>query len=174
MTLPEITRQASTVLHRAFFQQISFYPICLITGFRPIRKFSLIMRRHHCWWRTENFDICSALMAIDQWGFFSVQHLLWHGASVYNGHLRGPVTLMHTCCWAFASGAITTRFYDLHVGLSRLVFEQPTFRLRDERYNPLCHRRGFPICSKPWWWIDVHQNNKTNMTSRHYNHKSIT
>ena len=26
------------------------------------------------------------------WGFFSVSHLLWHGPSVYNGHLRGPVT----------------------------------------------------------------------------------
>ena len=25
--------------------------------------------------------------------FFSVPHLLWHGASVCNGHLRGPVTL---------------------------------------------------------------------------------
>ena len=39
------------------------------------------------------FDLCSALMAIDQWGFFSVSHLLWHGAYVYNGHLRGPVKL---------------------------------------------------------------------------------
>ena len=29
-------------------------------------------------------------MAIQQWWFFSVPHLLWHGASVY---LRGPVTL---------------------------------------------------------------------------------
>ena len=36
---------------------------------------------------------CSALMAIEQWGFFSVLLLLWHGTSVYNGHLRGPVTL---------------------------------------------------------------------------------
>ena len=27
-------------------------------------------------------------MAILQWGFFSVPHLLWNGASVYNGHLR--------------------------------------------------------------------------------------
>ena len=38
-------------------------------------------------------DLCSALMAIEQWGFFSVPHLLWHGASVYNGHLRRPATL---------------------------------------------------------------------------------
>ena len=26
--------------------------------------------------------------------FFSVPHLLWHVTSVYNGHLRGPVTLL--------------------------------------------------------------------------------
>ena len=25
--------------------------------------------------------------------FFSVSHLLWHRACIYNGHLRGPVTL---------------------------------------------------------------------------------
>ena len=31
-------------------------------------------------------------MAVEQWGFFSVPHLLGHGTSVYNGHLRGPVT----------------------------------------------------------------------------------
>ena len=30
-------------------------------------------------------------------GFFSVPHLLLHGTSVYNDHLRGPVTLTHNC-----------------------------------------------------------------------------
>ena len=25
--------------------------------------------------------------------FFNVPHLLWHGASIYNGHLREPVAL---------------------------------------------------------------------------------
>ena len=61
-------------------------------------------------------------------------HLLRHGASVYNGHLRGSVTL------TFSSGAVTICFYDL--GLLRLKFEHPTFRLRGERSNPLRHRRG--------------------------------
>ena len=32
-------------------------------------------------------------MVIDQRWFFNFPHLLWHGISVYNGHLRGPVTL---------------------------------------------------------------------------------
>ena len=35
---------------------------------------------------------CSALTVIEQGGFFSVQNLLWHGASVDNGNIRGPVT----------------------------------------------------------------------------------
>ena len=52
--------------------------VCLFVGFRPTRDFSLI-----CPWRAANFDLCSALMAIEQWGFFCVPHLLWHGASVY-------------------------------------------------------------------------------------------
>ena len=43
---------------------------------------------------TVNFDlIYSALMANEQWGFFIVPHLLWHGPTLYNGHFRGLVTL---------------------------------------------------------------------------------
>ena len=40
-----------------------------------------------------NFDLWSALMAIEQWGFFSVPHQLSHRASIYNGQLRGHMTL---------------------------------------------------------------------------------
>ena len=67
--------------------------VCLFGVFCPTWEFfTHIWRRHHYQWRTVNFNLCSALMAIEQWGFFSVPHLLWHGDSVYNGHLRGPVT----------------------------------------------------------------------------------
>ena len=59
----------------------------------PLENFSLIWRRHHCGWKAANFEICSALMAIEQWVFFNVPHLLWHGSTLYNGHLRGHVTL---------------------------------------------------------------------------------
>ena len=37
-------------------------------------------------------DICSAQMAIEHWGFFIVPHLMWHRASVKNGHVT------HTYC----------------------------------------------------------------------------
>ena len=73
--------------------------------------------------------------------FFSVPHLLWHGASAYNGHLRGPVTL--TYCRALSSGAITTWFCDL--GLSRLGFEHSTFRLRGLCSNLLRYRGGLHL-----------------------------
>ena len=39
------------------------------------------------------FDLCSALMAIETLGFFSVSYLLWHGAFVDDGHIRGHATL---------------------------------------------------------------------------------
>ena len=41
---------------------------------------SLTYARHSC-------------MATEHGGFFNVPLPLWHGPTVYNGHLRGPVTL---------------------------------------------------------------------------------
>ena len=67
--------------HRWFFWFVSLVFII------QLEKFSLIWRRHHCRWRAANFDLCSALMAIEQWGFFNVPHPLRHGPTVYNGHL---------------------------------------------------------------------------------------
>ena len=61
--------------------------VCLLGVFRPIWEISLIWRRHHYWWRAANFVICSALMAIEQWGFLRVLHLLLHGPFVYNDYL---------------------------------------------------------------------------------------
>ena len=88
----------------------------------------------------ENFDLFLALMTIEQRGFLSVHHLLCHESSVYNGHLQGPRTDTHTYCRAFGSRAVIACFNDL--GLSRLGFEHPSFRLRRELNNPLRHRRG--------------------------------
>ena len=98
--------------------------------FIPLENFSLVWRRHHYLWKAANFDLCSALMATEQWEFLSVPNLLWHG---------WPMTL--TPIAERCSGAVTNCFYDL--GLSRLLFEHPTFRLRGERSNPLCHRRNY-------------------------------
>ena len=58
-----------------------------------LEDFSLISRCHYYRLRAANFDLCSALMAIEQLGFFSVPSLLWLETSVYNSYIRGPVTL---------------------------------------------------------------------------------
>ena len=49
--------------------------------------------------------------------------LLWHGGSVYNGHLRGPVTL--TPCAERLAVELSLPVF----GLSWLRFEHPLFRL---------------------------------------------
>ena len=42
----------------------------------PLEIFSLVRRRHHYQGRAGNFDLCSAFMATEQWGLFSVPDLL--------------------------------------------------------------------------------------------------
>ena len=99
--------------------------VCLSGIFRPTREFFTHSETSPMPVKGCNFDFCSALMAIEQLGFLSVPHLLWHVASFCNAHLRETDT--HSCCTAFGSGAVTTIFYDL--GLSRLGFENPTYHL---------------------------------------------
>ena len=117
------------------FQTI-FYFVC-VDFIVQFENFSLLWKRHHCRWRAANLDLCSALMALEQWEFFNVPHQLWHGPTLYDGHLRGPVTL--TCCRAFDSGAVTTYFYDL--GLSSLGIEPQSPACRANA-PPLRHRSG--------------------------------
>ena len=100
------------------------YQICLLVwGLSSNSRISLILLRQHWRWRVAHFDLCLALMAIEQLGFFSVPHLLWHGASVYNIHLRRPMTLTH----------IAER---LVVELSLLVFTTYVCRCRDSNTQP--------------------------------------
>ena len=72
--------------------------------------------------------IVKTLMATEQWGFFSVPHLLWHGTSDPCIMTRGTRSI-----WT-----VTTRFNDL--GLSRLGFEHPTLCMRGECSNHLHYR----------------------------------
>ena len=56
----------------------------------------------------------------------SMLHILWHGASVYNGHLRGPVTLIPIAKLLAVELSLPV-FYDLD--LLRMEFKHPTFHL---------------------------------------------
>ena len=73
-----------------FKKELRWRGFCLFVGLWfivPLEKISLIWKCYHYRWRATNFDLCSALMAIEQWRFLSVPHLLC------TGHLRIPVTL---------------------------------------------------------------------------------
>ena len=80
--------------HRCFFFKPCGRSRTFSSFFCLTREFSLVWRRHHCRWRAADFVLCSALSAIDQWGFFMLPHLLWHVTSVYDGHIRWPMTLI--------------------------------------------------------------------------------
>ena len=100
-------------------------------GFKSNSRIFHSWRRHHYRWRASKFDLCSALMDIEHWGFLNIPHLLWHKSSVYNASIRGLVTL-------------TPVGERLAVELSQSVFtaygfKHPTFRLRDQRSNWLRH-----------------------------------
>ena len=81
-----------------------------------------------------NFDLCSTLTAV---------RVLYRASpigSVYNGYLRGPVTLTPIAQRFEMKLSLPTCFYDL--GQSQLGFEHPTLCLRGERFNPLRRRRS--------------------------------
>ena len=63
-----------------FFFLISCF-VCLFGGFRPTREFFTHLEKRP----VKGFKFWPMLgtLAIEQWGFFSVPHLLWHRASIY-------------------------------------------------------------------------------------------
>ena len=81
--VPKLTASCA-VLYQSNF-------VCLFVIFRPTWEFFTHMETSPL--PMKGCKFCLAPVAIEQWGFFSVPHLLWQGASVKNGHLWGPVTL---------------------------------------------------------------------------------
>ena len=78
----------------------------------------------------------------DHWAVrtFSVPHVLWHGASVYYGHLREPVTFTPNAK-RLDKGAVTTCFDDLV--LSRLGFAHSAFCMRGKQSYRQRHCIGY-------------------------------
>ena len=94
------------IIHFLSNFNIHIHYFFLFLGLIPLENFSLTCRLTITGLGLQ--ILCSALMAIEQWGFFSVPFLLWHGASVYNGHLRGPVTLTP---WQWSFENLFLRFW---------------------------------------------------------------
>ena len=69
----------------------------------PLENFSLISRDHNYPCRALNVDQYTALIGNEQWKFYRVPHLLWHGTSVYNEHFRWPMTMVPVVIDAFKS-----------------------------------------------------------------------
>ena len=93
---------------KAYDWRISLFVVWIFTSY------SILWRRHHYRWGASNFDLYLAFMAIEQWDIFNVPHLLRHGISVCNNHLRGPVSNTNIA-ERLASGTITTFFYILGI-----------------------------------------------------------
>ena len=85
---------------------IIFHCCCfLFRVLRPTREFFSRLARSTFPVKGCKYWPILALIAVEEWGFFSMPQLLWHWASVYNGYLRGPVALTPV-----SSGAVTTFF----------------------------------------------------------------
>ena len=112
--------------------------VCLFRVYRPTREFFTNMRCHHCRWRAANLDSRSALMAIEQWGFFNVPHILRHGPTLYNGYLRGPVLLPSV--WQWSCHYLFLRLRSVATG-----DRDPIFSMRRERSISTPMRRSIII-----------------------------
>ena len=82
-----------------YYEYIVWYIKIIVCLIVPLENFSLIWRRYHYRWRAANFDLCSALMAIEL-----CIRLKWWSPRTRD---------IHTYCRAFSSGAVTTCFNDL-------------------------------------------------------------
>ena len=107
-----------------------FFYVCLFVVFCPTREIFPHMETSPLSVKGCKFLLCLALVAIEQWGYFSMPHLLWHGASVYNVHFRGPVTLSY-------------RYLFLRLGSVAAGIQTPNLPLVGEHSNQLRHGRGY-------------------------------
>ena len=121
---------------QTFFDSYRFFLLKFIV---PLEKFSLIWRHHHCRWRAAYFDLCSALMVIEHWGFFNVPHPLRHGPTAYYGHLRGPVTRTHVA----ERLAVELSVPVLRLGSVATGDRTQISRMRGERSTSTSPRRWF-------------------------------
>ena len=115
---------------------------------------------HYCRWRAINFDLCSAFMVIEQWGFLYATHLLWHGPSLFKYHLRGPVT--HTPVAERLAVELSLPVFTTHVchywgsnpdiqHARRISTCEPPRRLITVDILPLPEQL-FVFKSKKWYW----------------------
>ena len=62
----------------------------LFVVFHPVENISLILRRHHCWWRAANLDLCLALMAFSSEGYLACHTCCNTGPPFLRSHPKDP------------------------------------------------------------------------------------
>ena len=78
------THLTSAIVIHPVFKDLTtqiFLPVICLAFIVPLEKFSLLSRHYH---------YRSVLMAIEQWGFFILPHILWHRASVIMSICENP------------------------------------------------------------------------------------
>ena len=118
------------------------YIFCLFGVYHLTREFFTNMETTPLPVKAVNFDLCSTLISIEQWGFLNVPHLLWNRPTLHNGHPRGPMTL--TLVAERLAGAVTICVYDL--GLSQPKIE-PRSPACEANVQPL-HHLGYILNDK--------------------------
>ena len=116
--------------------------VCLLWVFRPTREFFSHIETLPLPAKGFKFWPNIGTIAVEQWRFFSMPHLLRHETSVYWSSPRTRDT--HISCRVFGSDVVTTCFNSL--GPSQMEFEHQTFRVRGEHSNRLHHLRRRMLC----------------------------
>ena len=96
----------------------------------PLENCSLIWRLQYYRLRAAKFELCSALMVNKQGGFLQLATPIGTRGIPINGHLRGPMTRTPIAERLAVDMSEPGFFY---LGLLRMRFEHPTFRLRGKR-----------------------------------------
>ena len=66
--------------------------------------------------------------------------------------------VLFTRCQAFGCGSVINCFYDLGVAAG---IRNPTFHMRDKRYNPLSHRHGVRSVLFSTFYLDIFSEKKS-------------
>ena len=152
-------------------EEITFAVSNYLTSLENHFVFRCVKTNHYYRWRAAYFDLCSALMAIEQWEFFSVSHLLWHGTSVFivisedpwHSHLLPSV--WQWCCYHLClrhrSVAAEIRTPNIPLAGPRLSLTAPPPRLIPS-YNSVLTIVTVPLTvSHQYLWIKYSQAFKT-------------
>ena len=126
------TEKATTNVYFSFGKHTTYYLLMFVCGsFVPLENCSLngdvtiagerlqiLTEARHLWPLSSESVLATPTVTLDNRSY-------WSSPRTHDTHIHCPTT---------SNGDVINCFYD--IGLSQLGFEQPTFRLRGELFNP--------------------------------------